>query len=170
MPLAPTNRCRRRLWYAPAMTTPRTIVDKIWADHVVVQDPGAPAVLAIDLHLVHEVTSPQAFSGLRARGLTVRRPGQTVATADHSIPTTPIEVPIADALAAAQIKQMETNAAEFGITLHGMTSPHRGIVHVIGPELGRTGSPGRRSGRKARRRYGTPPGLRGGCSPTSRHG
>jgi len=87
---------------------------------------------------VHEVTSPQAFTGLRERGLKVRRPEKTLATMDHSIPTTPIEVPIADAMAAAQIKQMETNAAEFGITLHGMTSPHRGIVHVIGPELGRT--------------------------------
>ena len=78
------------LWYARSMTAaaPRTIVDKIWADHVVTQDPGAPAVLAVDLHLVHEVTSPQAFSGLRARGIGVRRPGQTVATADHSIPTT----------------------------------------------------------------------------------
>jgi 3-isopropylmalate/(R)-2-methylmalate dehydratase large subunit len=87
---------------------------------------------------VHEVTSPQAFTGLRQRGLKVRRPEKTLATMDHSIPTTPIDVPIADAMAAAQIKQMETNAAEFGITLHGMTSPHRGIVHVIGPELGRT--------------------------------
>ena len=69
------------------MTAPRTIVQKIWDDHVVTQDPGAPAVLAVDLHLIHEVTSPQAFTGLRTRGLPVRRPGQTVATADHSIPT-----------------------------------------------------------------------------------
>jgi 3-isopropylmalate/(R)-2-methylmalate dehydratase large subunit len=84
------------------------------------------------------VTSPQAFTGLRQRGLKVRRPDKTVATMDHSIPTTPPEVPIADAMAAAQIKQMETNASEFGIPLHGMNSPHRGIVHVIGPELGLT--------------------------------
>ena len=105
---------------------------------MVSQQEGAPAVLYIDLHLVHEVTSPQAFTGLRERGLKVRRPDKTLATMDHSIPTTPIDVPIADAMAAAQIKQMETNAAEFGLTLHGMTSPHRGIVHVIGPELGRT--------------------------------
>ena len=102
------------------------------------EQPDSPAVLYVDLHLVHEVTSPQAFTGLRQRGLKVRRPDKTLATMDHSIPTTPIDVPIADAMAAAQIKQMETNAAEFGITLHGMTSPHRGIVHVIGPELGRT--------------------------------
>ncbi len=117
---------------------PKTLFDKIWESHVVAEQPESPAVLYIDLHLVHEVTSPQAFTGLRERGLKVRRPDKTLATMDHSIPTTPIEVPIADALAAAQIKQMETNAAEFGITLHGMTSPHRGIVHVIGPELGRT--------------------------------
>ncbi len=117
---------------------PKTLFQKIWDSHVVTEQADAPAVLYIDLHLVHEVTSPQAFTGLRQRGLKVRRPDKTLATMDHSIPTTPINVPITDALAAAQIKQMETNAAEFGITLHGMTSPHRGIVHVIGPELGRT--------------------------------
>ncbi len=117
---------------------PKTLFDKIWDSHVVAEQPDSPAVLYIDLHLVHEVTSPQAFTGLRQRGLKVRRPDKTLATMDHSIPTTPIDVPITDAMAAAQIKQMETNAAEFGITLHGMTSPHRGIVHVIGPELGRT--------------------------------
>ena len=117
---------------------PKTLFQKIWDSHVVAEQPESPVVLYIDLHLVHEVTSPQAFTGLRQRGLKVRRPDKTLATMYHSIPTTPIEVPIADAMAAAQIKQMETNAAEFGITLHGMTSAHRGIVHVIGPELGRT--------------------------------
>jgi 3-isopropylmalate/(R)-2-methylmalate dehydratase large subunit len=117
---------------------PKTLFQKIWDKHIVAEQADAPAVLYIDLHLVHEVTSPQAFTGLRTRGLKVRRPDKTLATMDHSIPTTPIDVPIADAMAAAQIKQMETNAKEFGITLHGMTSPHRGIVHVIGPELGRT--------------------------------
>ncbi len=117
---------------------PKTLLQKIWDSHVVAEQPESPAILYIDLHLVHEVTSPQAFTGLRERGLKVRRPDKTLATMDHSIPTTPVSVPIADAMAAAQIKQMETNAAEFGITLHGMTSPHRGIVHVIGPELGRT--------------------------------
>src|SRR6476661_9827735 len=120
------------------MAKARTIIEKLWDSHVVSEEPGAPALLYIDLHLVHEVTSPQAFTGLRQRGLKVRRPDKTLATMDHSIPTTPLDVPIADALAAAQIKQMETNAADFGITLHGMDSPHRGIVHVIGPELGRT--------------------------------
>jgi 3-isopropylmalate/(R)-2-methylmalate dehydratase large subunit len=120
------------------MTQPRTIVSKIWDDHVVSQDPGAPAVLAVDLHLIHEVTSPQAFSGLRARGLQVRHPGQTVATADHSIPTTPRDLPILDELAAAQVRQLETNCAEFGIPLHGIGSPSQGIVHVIGPQLGLT--------------------------------
>jgi len=117
---------------------PKTLFQKIWDSHVVSEQPDSPAVLYIDLHLVHEVTSPQAFTGLRQRGLKVRRPDKTLATMDHSIPTTPLGVPIADALAAAQIKQMEVNAAEFGVTLHGMDSPHRGIVHVIGPELGRT--------------------------------
>ena len=117
---------------------PKTLFQKIWDSHVVAEQPDSPAVLYIDLHLVHEVTSPQAFTGLRERGLKLRRPDRTLATMDHSIPTTPLDVPIADALAAAQIRQMETNAAEFGITLHGMDSPHRGIVHVIGPELGRT--------------------------------
>ncbi|MCZ2128314.1 MAG: 3-isopropylmalate dehydratase large subunit [Anaerolineales bacterium] len=117
---------------------PKTLFEKIWDSHVVAESADAPAVLYIDLHLVHEVTSPQAFTGLRKRGLKVRRPDKTLATMDHSIPTTPLDVPILDQLAAAQIKQMEVNAAEFGITLHGMDSPHRGIVHVIGPELGRT--------------------------------
>jgi len=117
---------------------PKTLFDKIWESHVVAEQPDSPAILYIDLHLVHEVTSPQAFTGLRQRGLKVRRPDRTLATMDHSIPTTPLDVPIADAMALAQIKQMEANAAEFGIALHGMTSPHRGIVHVIGPELGRT--------------------------------
>ena len=120
------------------MTTPRTIVEKIWDDHVVDQDEGAPAILAIDLHLVHEVTSPQAFSGLRARGLTVRHPERTVATADHSIPTHPRRLPMADPMAAAQVDQLTRNCAEFGIPLHGMGDPGQGIVHVIGPQLGLT--------------------------------
>ena len=117
---------------------PKTLFEKVWESHVVAERPDSPAILYIDLHLVHEVTSPQAFTGLRQRGLKVRRPERTVATMDHSIPTTPLSVPIADPLAAAQIRQMEANAAEFGITLHGMASAHRGIVHVIGPELGLT--------------------------------
>jgi 3-isopropylmalate/(R)-2-methylmalate dehydratase large subunit len=117
---------------------PKTIIEKIWNEHVVDQQEGAPAILAIDLHLVHEVTSPQAFTGLRGRGLKVRRPDRTVATADHSIPTTPRNLPIADEMAAAQVKQLEANCAEFGVPLHGWESPNQGIVHVIGPELGLT--------------------------------
>ena len=117
---------------------PRTLFQKIWDAHIVAEQSDSPAILYVDLHLVHEVTSPQAFTTLRQRGLKVRRPEKTLATMDHSIPTTPPGVPFTDELAAAQVKQMEVNAAEFGIALHGMDSPHRGIVHVIGPELGRT--------------------------------
>jgi 3-isopropylmalate/(R)-2-methylmalate dehydratase large subunit len=98
----------------------------------------APDLLAIDLHLIHEVTSPQAFTGLRARGLPVRRPHQTVATADHSIPTTDPAWPIADESAAAQLATLAANCAQFGIRFYGPGSPQRGIVHVIGPELGLT--------------------------------
>ena len=117
---------------------PRTLVEKIWAQHVVLEEEGAPAILAIDLHLVHEVTSPQAFTGLRERGLGVRHPERTVATEDHSIPTLPRGrgLPIVDSQAAFQVAQLERNCAEFGIPLHGMDSQTRGIVHVIGPELG----------------------------------
>src|ERR1035437_821342 len=117
---------------------PRTLLEKIWDDHFVASDPGAPAILAIDLHLVHEVTSPQAFTGLRERGLKVRKPGQTVATADHSIPTLDPSLPILDELARKQLAQIEENCREFGIPFHGQGSPTRGIVHVIGPELGLT--------------------------------
>ena len=120
------------------MSQPRTIVEKIWDDHVVVQEPGAPAVLAVDLHLVHEVTSPQAFSGLRARGLRVRHPDRTVATADHSTPTHSRSLPMADPMAAAQVDQLTRNCEEFGVPLHGLGSPSQGIVHVIGPQLGLT--------------------------------
>jgi 3-isopropylmalate/(R)-2-methylmalate dehydratase large subunit len=117
---------------------PRTLVEKIWDDHVVAEGKGAPSVLAIDLHLVHEVTSPQAFTGLRRRGLTVPHPERTVATADHSIPTTPRNLPILDDMARAQVEQLTTNCREFGIPLHGLGDPNQGIVHVIGPQLGLT--------------------------------
>jgi len=120
------------------MDRPRTLVEKIWDDHVVAHEPGAPSILAIDLHLVHEVTSPQAFTGLRARGAKVRRPDRTVATADHSIPTTDPSVPFTDELAIKQLAQIEANCREFGIPFHGQGSATRGIVHVIGPELGLT--------------------------------
>ncbi|TMG25965.1 MAG: 3-isopropylmalate dehydratase large subunit [Chloroflexi bacterium] len=119
-------------------TGPRTLFEKIWDEHVVAEEPGAPAVLAVDLHLVHEVTSPQAFTGLRQRGLRVRRPERTVATADHSVPTHSRSLPILDQMAANQVGQLTANCGEFGIPLHGLGSPNQGIVHVIGPELGLT--------------------------------
>jgi len=120
------------------MPQPQTLVEKIWNAHVVAQEPDSPAVLYVDLHLIHEVTSPQAFTGLRARGLKVRRPDKTVATADHGIPTYDRSLPIVDELAAKQIKMLDDNCRDFGITLYGLNSPHQGIVHVIGPELGLT--------------------------------
>ncbi len=117
---------------------PRTIIEKLWDSHVVTEQPGAPALLFIDLHLVHEVTSPQAFSGLRARGLKVRRPDLTIATCDHSTPTTPKSLPIVDKIAATQVAQLEANTKEFGIPFFGYHSSKQGIVHVIGPEQGLT--------------------------------
>jgi len=116
----------------------RTIIQKLWDSHIVHEQPGVPTLLFIDLHLVHEVTSPQAFQGLRERGLKVRRPDLTIATADHSIPTTDRSLPILDEIAAKQLAQLETNCAEFGIRCLGIHSDRQGIVHVIGPELGLT--------------------------------
>jgi 3-isopropylmalate/(R)-2-methylmalate dehydratase large subunit len=116
----------------------RTIIQKLWDSHIVHEQPGAPTLLYIDLHLVHEVTSPQAFQGLRERGLKVRRPDLTIATVDHSIPTTDRSLPIVDAIAAKQLAQLETNCREFGIRLLGIHNERQGIVHVIGPELGLT--------------------------------
>jgi 3-isopropylmalate/(R)-2-methylmalate dehydratase large subunit len=116
----------------------RTIIEKVWDQHVVSNQPGAPALLFVDLHLVHEVTSPQAFAGLRARGLKVRRPDLTIATTDHSTPTTPRSLPILDRVAAAQVEQLEQNCRDFGIRCYGFHSPLQGIVHVIGPEQGLT--------------------------------
>jgi 3-isopropylmalate/(R)-2-methylmalate dehydratase large subunit len=120
------------------MSQQLTLLDKIWQSHIVAAEPGCPSVLYIDLHLVHEVTSPQAFDGLRARGLPVRRPDRTFATIDHSIPTHDPSQPIADVMCAKQIAQLETNCREFGITLFGRGEPRRGVVHTIGPELGLT--------------------------------
>ena len=121
----------------------RTLFEKIWDAHVVVPETvNTPAVIYIDLHLVHEVTSPQAFSELRERGLKLRRPDRTLATLDHSTPTLPAlpngERPYANAEAKAQVAQLETNCREFGVKLYGWDSSDRGIVHVIGPELGAT--------------------------------
>jgi 3-isopropylmalate/(R)-2-methylmalate dehydratase large subunit len=125
------------------MTQPRTLFEKIWDAHVVrAETPETPAVLYIDLHLIHEVTSPQAFTELRQRGLKVRRPERTLATMDHSTPTTPRGadgiIPVVDAQAIAQLSQLERNCAQFGIPLFKLGDDRQGIVHVIGPEQGLT--------------------------------
>jgi 3-isopropylmalate/(R)-2-methylmalate dehydratase large subunit len=122
---------------------PRTLFDKVWDAHVVrPETPETPAILYIDLHLVHEVTSPQAFTVLRERGLKVRRTDRTLATMDHSTPTLPRGAdgtwPFVDAMAAAQVAQMEKNCAEFGVELHGLGDEAQGVVHVFGPEQGAT--------------------------------
>src|SRR6195256_1708076 len=117
---------------------PRTIVEKIWDNHVVAEQPGAPSLIYIDLHLCHEVTTPQAFQTLRDRGLKVRRPDLTIATMDHSTPTTPHNLPILDPVGLAQLNQMEKNCADFGIRLFNLSSEKQGIVHVMGPEQGLT--------------------------------
>ena len=117
---------------------PRTLAEKVWDRHVVRSAEGEPDLLYIDLHLVHEVTSPQAFDGLRMAGRTVRRPDLTVATEDHNVPTADIDQPIADPISRKQVEVLRANCAEFGITEHPMGSPGQGIVHVIGPEQGLT--------------------------------
>ena len=122
----------------------KSLFDKVWDMHIVASETeDAPAILYIDLHLVHEVTSPQAFDALRTRGLTVRRPDLTLATMDHSTPTVPINSlqelkVISEPEAFEQIIQMEKNCEDFGLKLRGFDSDERGIVHVIGPELGAT--------------------------------
>jgi 3-isopropylmalate/(R)-2-methylmalate dehydratase large subunit len=117
---------------------PRTLFEKVWDAHLVSQVPGGPVLLYVDLHLVHEVTSPQAFEGLRLAGRRVRRPELTVATVDHNVPTGDRRLPIADQLSARQVAALVQNAREFGIRLFDLDSPEQGIVHVIGPELGYT--------------------------------
>ncbi len=116
----------------------RTLFEKIWDSHLVAQPAGRSPILYIDLHLVHEVTSPQAFDGLRAAGRKVRQPSRTVATVDHNIPTEPRGTPITDLIAARQISALQQNCKDFGVRLFDMDSPDQGIVHVIGPELGIT--------------------------------
>jgi 3-isopropylmalate/(R)-2-methylmalate dehydratase large subunit len=116
----------------------RTILEKIWEDHVVCEDPGRPSTLWVDRHLVHEVTSPQAFDGLRLADRRVRRPDLTFATVDHNVPTVDRAIPIRDSLSAKQIEALARNCREFGITLFDLESPCQGIVHIIGPELGLT--------------------------------
>ncbi len=120
------------------MEQPRTLFEKVWDDHLVSSAAGSQPILYIDLHLVHEVTSPQAFDGLRVSGRKVRQPQRTVATVDHNIPTTPRGTPITDPIAARQIEALQKNCKEFGVPLFDMDSPDQGIVHVIGPELGLT--------------------------------
>ncbi len=117
---------------------PQTLFDKIWQSHVVKEEPGCPAVLYVDLHLIHEVTSPQAFSDLRRRGLRVRRPDRTFATMDHSVQTNPTGAAREDAAATQQLRALSENCGKAGISLFEPDSEHHGIVHVIGPELGLT--------------------------------
>src|SRR5580692_11371309 len=129
-------------------SAPRTLAEKIWDAHVVRSAHGEPDLLFIDLHLVHEVTSPQAFDGLRAAGRKVRRPDLTIATVDHNVPTTGItgpgvpltgpDSPVTDPVSRTQVEALRKNAAEFGIRLHPMGDAGQGIVHVIGPQLGLT--------------------------------
>src|SRR5207248_11744298 len=117
---------------------PRTLFEKVWDQHIVASPEGQPPLIYVDLHLVHEVTSPQAFDGLRAAGRKVRAPQRTIATVDHNIPTEPRGTPIFDLIAKKQIEALQKNCREFGIRLFDMDSPEQGIVHVIGPELGLT--------------------------------
>ena len=117
---------------------PQTMFEKIWESHVVREEPGEPALLYVDLHLVHEVTSAQAFEGLRLSGRGVRRPDLTVATVDHNVPTTDRRLPILDPISRKQIETLQANADESGIAFYGIESDRQGIVHVIGPEMGYT--------------------------------
>jgi 3-isopropylmalate/(R)-2-methylmalate dehydratase large subunit len=121
-------------------TTPRTLFEKVWQQHIVAEPAGEPSIIYIDLHLVHEVTSPQAFEGLRLAGRKLRRPDRTVATVDHNVPTTSIEdrLHIVDQIASKQIDALRKNCADFGVELYDVQSPDQGIVHIIGPELGLT--------------------------------
>src|SRR3989337_2859485 len=117
----------------------KTLAEKVWEQHVVRQGTGAePDLLYIDLHLIHEVTSPQAFDGLRLSGRRVRRPDLTIATEDHNVPTIDIELPIADPVSRTQVDTLRKNCAEFGVRLHPMGDAEQGIVHVVGPQLGLT--------------------------------
>src|SRR5437879_6745563 len=120
------------------MSEKRTLFEKVWDEHVVTAPTGRLPLLYIDLHLVHEVTSPQAFDGLRAAGRKVRQPHRTVATVDHNVPATTRGTPITDPIAARQIQALQQNCKEFGVPLFDMDSAEQGIVHVIGPELGLT--------------------------------
>jgi 3-isopropylmalate/(R)-2-methylmalate dehydratase large subunit len=121
-------------------TNPRTLFEKVWQQHLVAEPAGEPTLLYIDLHLIHEVTSPQAFDGLRLAGRKLRRPDRTLATVDHNVPTTSVadRLHIVDQISSRQIEALRKNCAEFGIELYDVQSPNQGIVHIIGPELGFT--------------------------------
>jgi 3-isopropylmalate/(R)-2-methylmalate dehydratase large subunit len=119
-------------------TQPRTMFQKVWDEHVVHSEPGQQTILYIDLHLVHEVTSPQAFEGLRLSGRRIRRPEKTVATPDHNVPTTDRSLPIADPVSRQQVDTLRRNCREFGVRLYDLDNIKQGIVHIIGPELGLT--------------------------------
>jgi len=116
----------------------KTLADKVWEDHVVHRAAGEPDLIYIDLHLIHEVTSPQAFDGLRLAGRTVRRPDLTIATEDHNTPTIDIDKPIADPVSKIQVDTLRKNAKDFGIRIHSLGDVEQGIVHVVGPQLGLT--------------------------------
>ena len=121
------------------MNKPRTLAEKVWDDHLVVKgEDGTPDLIYIDLHLLHEVTSPQAFDGLRQAGRPVRRLDLTIATEDHNTPTLDIDKPIADETSRVQIQTLRNNAEEFGVRLHSLGDVEQGIVHVVGPQLGLT--------------------------------
>src|SRR6202051_1300150 len=120
------------------MSSKRTLFEKIWNAHMVAQPSGRSPIIYIDLHLVHEVTSPQAFDGLRASRRKGRQPARTVGTVNHNIPPEPRGTPITDLIAAKQIAALQANCKEFGVRLFDMDSAEQGIVHVIGPELGLT--------------------------------
>jgi 3-isopropylmalate/(R)-2-methylmalate dehydratase large subunit len=121
-------------------TTPKTLFEKVWQQHIVAEPQGEPSILYIDLHLVHEVTSPQAFDGLRMANRKLRHPDRTVATVDHNVPTSSVEdrLHIVDQIASKQIEALRKNCADFGVELFDVQSPNQGIVHIIGPELGLT--------------------------------
>src|SRR5438477_1891806 len=129
--------CRSSVELNP-MSGKKTLFEKVWEAHLVTEPTGRSPLIYIDLHLVHEVTSPQAFDGLRAAGRKVRQAQRTVATVDHNVPTEPRGTPITDPVAARQIEALQKNCREFGVRLFDMDSPEQGIVHVIGPELGVT--------------------------------
>src|SRR4029077_14789966 len=136
---APAARRRKNVM----TNTPRTMAEKVWADHVVAPGAGEgaarePDLIYIDLHLVHEVTSPQAFDGLRLAGRPVRRSDLTIATEDHNVPTVDIDKPIADPVSRTQVETLWRDCEEFGIRLHSMGDAEQGIVHIIGPQLGLT--------------------------------